>query len=146
MFIAGLNNGKISIFDIRQNKEAHLFEGHTKYISALLCNANGSHIASGSWDHTVKMWDLRMLSYAATLIRHVDWVQSITALNDFRKIVSGSRDGAVKIWDLSSVIELDNIKELTKSMHAQNLTQSKEIYTDEERIALLKKITGSLIS
>jgi len=139
--IAGLNDGRLCVFDIRQNKEAHSFKGHNQYISALLCNADGTHVASGSWDRTVKMWDLRMLSCAATLIRHVDWVQSIATLNDFKKIVSGSRDGAVKIWDLSSVMELDNIKELTKSMNAQSLTQNDKAYTNEERIALLKKIT-----
>ncbi|MEH1926195.1 WD40 repeat domain-containing protein [Nostoc sp.] len=59
---------------------------------------DGQHIASGSADHTVKLWDINTRQNLYTLDNHSDWVHSVTFSPDGKTLVSGSRDRTIKLW------------------------------------------------
>lgn len=64
-------------------------------------NHTGYLLASGSYDHTVKLWDVNTGECLETLAEHTDWIWSIGFSPDGRTLASGSRDRTVKLWDVS---------------------------------------------
>lgn len=136
---AGLNNGVVCLWDIRQRKETGSLEKHDQLISAMVVNHNGDHIATGSWDNMLKLWDVRMLRCLATMAGHDDWVQSASVLGDFEKVLSGSRDGTVKIWDTHSFMKLNQMP-LAKSIQIADQLDLGRPNTNIGRLAMLRKM------
>ncbi|CAP61094.1 uncharacterized protein PODANS_3_640, partial [Podospora anserina S mat+] len=59
-------------------------------------------IASGSDDHTIKIWNLETGSCQQTLEGHSDSVRSVVFSPDSKWIASGSGDRTIKIWNLET--------------------------------------------
>ncbi|KRZ04361.1 TP53-regulating kinase [Trichinella zimbabwensis] len=70
------------------------------------CVLNGSRLASGSNDHTLKVWDLSSnehwssIACRSTMIGHTDAVRCLQM--DDEKIISGSYDKTLRTWDLKT--------------------------------------------
>lgn len=75
--------------------------GHDFRASGLDFNKDGSMLASGSWDNTIKIWDLKTGQVNRTLIGHTDFVYSVDFSHDGKILASGSRDRTVKLWPLN---------------------------------------------
>ncbi|PMB13162.1 serine/threonine protein kinase, partial [Fischerella thermalis CCMEE 5319] len=79
---------------------------------------DGTSLASGSKDKTIKLWDLATGKATLTLKEHTDKVNSIafvpnTAKNkslDTVRLVSGSSDNTIKLWDLKTGKEIRTLK------------------------------------
>jgi WD40 repeat protein len=63
---------------------------------------DGRLLASGSDDHTVKLWDVETGQEVRTLRGHTDWVWSVAFSPDGRLLASGSGTSTVKLWDVAS--------------------------------------------
>ena len=63
---------------------------------------DGTRLASGSLDGTVKLWDVASRAEIATLEGHTDWVWSVVFSPDGTKLASGSGDNTVKLWDVAT--------------------------------------------
>ena len=63
---------------------------------------NGTTLASGSFDYTVKLWDVATGIRIATLGGHGDRVSSVAFSSDGTALASGSFDQTVKVWDLGT--------------------------------------------
>ena len=64
-------------------------------------SSNGSRIASGSWDKSVRVWDAESGACVATLEGHSAVVTSVAFSPDGRRIASGSLDKSVRVWDIN---------------------------------------------
>lgn len=67
---------------------------------------DGLNIASGSDNHTVKLWDAVNGKLLTTLAGHLDIVFCVSFSPDGTQLASGAGDSTVKLWDLSSGREL----------------------------------------
>src|SRR5256885_13308348 len=77
-------------------------EGHSDGVNSVAFSADGNHLASGSDDHTVKIWDAATGKCLQTLEGHSGWVSSVAFLADGNHLASGSYDHTVKIWDAAT--------------------------------------------
>ncbi|HEY9879594.1 MAG TPA: serine/threonine-protein kinase [Leptolyngbyaceae cyanobacterium] len=79
-------------------------------VNSLAVSPNGRAIATGSTDHTVRLWDLSNGELVHTFTKrwgvfgsgHQDKVVAVTFSPDGGVLYSASRDGVIKGWDLAT--------------------------------------------
>src|SRR5262245_21040482 len=74
-------------------------EGHRAAVSALAFHPDGQHLASASFDHTLKLWDVGAGCVVRTCRGHRDKVLALVFSPDGRWLASAGLDGAVRLWD-----------------------------------------------
>lgn len=70
VFGAGLDQGIVKIFDVRQFSQLGSFEqegGHSGAVRCLTFSENGYYLFSGADDSTLKIWDLRKLKLVTSI-------------------------------------------------------------------------------
>ena len=93
------------------------FEGHADGVGSIAYSPDGSMLASGSFDRTVKLWDVSSRRVFATLPAHGDRVISVAFSPNGSILASGSLDRTVKLWDVSSRRVIATLKD-----HREGLT------------------------
>ena len=66
--------------------------GHTNWIQSIAFSPDGQYLASGSDDHTIRLWDVKKGAHLNTLRGHTNSVQSIAFSPDGQSLASGSTD------------------------------------------------------
>ncbi|OAT05042.1 hypothetical protein BDBG_16392 [Blastomyces gilchristii SLH14081] len=81
------------------NQCLQTLEGHSSWVSSVAWSLDGSRLASGLGDGTVKIWDPAIRQCTLTLEEHSNSVDSIAWSLDGSQLALGSGDSTVKIWD-----------------------------------------------
>ena len=74
-------------------------DSHSDAVVCVDCNPQGSLIASGSSDMTVRLWEVRSGKCVQTIQAHSDRISSIQFNFDGTEFVTSSYDGIVRVWD-----------------------------------------------
>ncbi|MFJ5069220.1 cytochrome D1 domain-containing protein [Kitasatospora sp. NPDC088556] len=78
------------------------FTGHTGTVTAVAYAPDGRTLATGSADHTVKLWDTTTHRMLATLTGHTGIVNTVAFSPDGRTLASAGADRTVRLWDVAS--------------------------------------------
>ena len=77
-------------------------EGHTSRANSVSFSPDGTTLASGSSDATIKLWDVATRTAVATLEGHTRQVSSVSFSPDGTTLASGSSDATIKLWDVAT--------------------------------------------
>ena len=78
-------------------------ESHSDFVSCVALNPQGSLVATGSHDESLRLWDVRNGKTVAVIGAHQEPVVSVQFHpTDGSLLVSGGYDGIVRVWDVAS--------------------------------------------
>jgi WD40 repeat protein len=84
------------------DKNIVTLHGHSGSVTSVDWSPDGSLIASGSFDKSVRIWDEGNAREVATLTGHTQSVESVDWSPDGKVIASGSFDKKVLLWDVAT--------------------------------------------
>ncbi|MET8090775.1 AAA family ATPase [Micromonospora sp. NPDC005220] len=96
---------------------------------SLAWSPDGSRLAAGCKDNSVRVWDVRTSSSAGVLRGHADWVGTLAWSPSGRYLASGSDDRTVRVWDI------EHPGESTVHSGHQNYVDGLSWAPDERRLA-----------
>ena len=76
--------------------------GHEDWITTLAFSPDGSSLATGSSDNTVRLWNVSEPGAEPVVLRgHEDDISTLAFSPDGRSLATGSHDATVRLWDVS---------------------------------------------
>ena len=87
------------VYNVFTGAELDFLTGHTSEVRSVAFNPDGSTLASGSWDHTIRLWNADTGQHLNTLTEHQSAVNSIEFNPDGSTLASGSWDGTIHLWN-----------------------------------------------
>ena len=108
------NDPKPILWDIATDSESQSYSGHgfspnisnKRNINCVDFSHNGKLVASGSDDHTIRIWDVAQGQPALQVLTgHTNSVRSIDFSPDSRRLASASNDYSVRIWKVNILEE-----------------------------------------
>ncbi|KAG8702391.1 hypothetical protein FRC09_004764, partial [Ceratobasidium sp. 395] len=90
----------VAVNRLRRSVNHSSQEHHTGRITSVAYSHDGTFIASGSEDHTVRIWDSETGNMIGKPLKgHSDVVKAVACAPNGSQIVSGSQDKTLCIWD-----------------------------------------------
>ncbi|MDR1152846.1 MAG: pentapeptide repeat-containing protein, partial [Bifidobacteriaceae bacterium] len=71
-------------------------------VNAVAWSPDGTTLATGSDDETVRLWDPTTGDTTATLHGHTGWLRAVAWSPDGTTLATGSRDETVRLWDTTT--------------------------------------------
>ena len=143
--ISAISNGDIYLGSILPKDEYwKKFIGHKDYVDIAVLSPNGSTLASGSRDRTIRLWDAATSEHLKTLTGHNSNIHSIAFSPDERMLASGS-DGEIRLWNASTGQYLQTLAEYTSGVSSVAFSVDGRILAggSDGEILLWDVVTGS---
>ena len=89
-----------SVFKVRAvTRCTSSMPGHAEAVISIGFSPDGTHLASGSGDTTVRLWDLNTETPHYTCTGHKQWVMCVVWSPEGKKLASACKAGSVIVWD-----------------------------------------------
>ena len=71
-------------------------------VQSVAFSPDGRTLASGSWDHTIRLWDITTGQHLKVLTGHTLTVWSVAFSPDGLTLASGSQDETIRLWNIAT--------------------------------------------
>ncbi|MBI3248830.1 MAG: WD40 repeat domain-containing protein [Deltaproteobacteria bacterium] len=84
------------------SQERAVLRGHANWVRSVAFSPDGTTLASGSSDCTIRLWNVAQGQERTVLRGHTLWVRSVAFSPDGTTLASGSGDSTIRLWDVAS--------------------------------------------
>lgn len=127
--------------------------GHSREAWCVAFSPDGKLLASGSDDHTIKLWDVATARETAVLNGHFATVSQISFSPDGSRLASISLDGTLRLWDIATAMPLNTVTAYKKGRTLSWSHDGRELVTggykdegatiwDAESLTKIRSLTG----
>lgn len=95
----------VHIWSVQTGQLLDQLAGHEGPISSLSFAADGSHVVSGSWDRTVRIWSVFGRSQTSEPCQLQSDVLSVAFRPDGKQISASTLDGQVTFWSVEDAVQ-----------------------------------------
>lgn len=95
----------IHIWSVQTGQLLDRLSGHEGPISSLAFSADGSHLVSGSWDRTVRLWSVFGRTQTSEPLQLQADVLCVAFRPDGRQIAASSLDGQITFWNVEEATQ-----------------------------------------
>lgn len=109
---SGDKHGVVLLYDFRRSKELYRLQAHEKPVTAMAFSRDGKLLATGSKDHTIKVWEAATGKLRQTLhYSEPSKVQSLYLDEEKQQLIAGitSLSSGIRIYSLATGIEKDRL-------------------------------------
>lgn len=103
------------LVDPKWNQCIQTVYSHSDLIISVACSPDGTLMASGSKDNTIRIWEKESGDSLKTLVGHSMAVHSVSFSPDGTRIASRSSDWTIRIWDVNRGECLKTLSDHTNS-------------------------------
>ncbi|MCL5991444.1 MAG: choice-of-anchor D domain-containing protein [Bacteroidetes bacterium] len=128
----------------------HTFRGHNGFVSSVAFSPDGTKLASGSNDETVKLWDIITGDQVKSLTGHTDVIRCVAYSPDNTMFASASEyyDKTIKLWDVNSGSEIKTLIGHTETIYSIAFSPNSTFLasgSEDRTIKLWNLTTGDVI-
>lgn len=109
-------DGSVRVWNVETGQQRAVLEGYgadimrrtglpeeySEDIPSVDFSPDGNTIATGSFDHTIRLWDTNSMQQTAHLYGHTYYVWQVRFSPDGTLLASGSSDDTARLWDIAS--------------------------------------------
>jgi len=100
-------DGRVALHRLNDGKKTRTLEGHAENITSIAFSPDGSRLATGSGDDTLRIWDARTGETLHELSHDNEYDVTCVAFSpDGKRVVSGDGENQLFVWDAATGDEL----------------------------------------